>query len=256
MNKEQTGKLIAEARKEKRMTQQELADRLHITSKAVSKWETGVSVPDIGLLVPLSEVLGLSVTELLEGQRAVMPGDRTPEQVEDIVKTAIAFSEDTPEKRRTISKKRVLILVGSLIIAMLEALLVSLLELPVVQEASSADSAPRVYILLGVIFCGYFMLRAPERLPSYYDDHEISGFLDGFFRINIPGVSFNNRNWPHILRFCRIWTVLAIVIPIPIFTAMSLLLPSRYYLDGQHIALALFLGSLFIPICVIAKKYK
>ena len=43
MNKEWTGRLIAEARKEKHMTQQELADKLHITGKAVSKWETGVS---------------------------------------------------------------------------------------------------------------------------------------------------------------------------------------------------------------------
>ena len=43
MNKEMTGRLIAQVRKEKHMTQQELAEKLHITSKAVSKWETGVS---------------------------------------------------------------------------------------------------------------------------------------------------------------------------------------------------------------------
>ena len=44
MNKEKTGRLIAEARKEKHMTQQDLAEKLHITGKAVSKWETGVSL--------------------------------------------------------------------------------------------------------------------------------------------------------------------------------------------------------------------
>ena len=52
-----TGSFIAKKRKERNMSQRELADYLHITDKAISKWERGLSFPDITVLIPLSEVL-------------------------------------------------------------------------------------------------------------------------------------------------------------------------------------------------------
>ena len=52
-----TGSFIKELRKEKNMTQKQLADHLHITDRAVSKWERGVCAPDISLLEPLAEIL-------------------------------------------------------------------------------------------------------------------------------------------------------------------------------------------------------
>ncbi len=57
-------------RKEKGMTQSELADKLGISNKAVSKWETGESMPDTSLLVPLSGILGVTIDELLKGYTA------------------------------------------------------------------------------------------------------------------------------------------------------------------------------------------
>ena len=62
-----TGLYIAKKRKEKNMSQRELAEFLHITDKAVSKWERGLSFPDITILIPLSEVLGVSLYDLLTG---------------------------------------------------------------------------------------------------------------------------------------------------------------------------------------------
>ena len=61
------GSFIAQLRKENNMTQKELADRLHVTDKAVSKWETGKGLPDISLIEPLSAALGVSVVELMSG---------------------------------------------------------------------------------------------------------------------------------------------------------------------------------------------
>ena len=67
MDAQKTGYFIAEKRKEKNMSQKELAEHLHITDKAISKWERGLSFPDITILIPLSEVLGVSLYDLLTG---------------------------------------------------------------------------------------------------------------------------------------------------------------------------------------------
>ena len=60
------GDKIAEARRKVGLTQQQLAERLCVTNKAVSKWERGASLPDVALLVPLSRILGYSVQQLLD----------------------------------------------------------------------------------------------------------------------------------------------------------------------------------------------
>lgn len=69
MDENKIGKFIADLRKEKKMTQRNLAEQLHITDKAVSKWERGLSCPDITLLSPLAEILDVTTNELLNGQR-------------------------------------------------------------------------------------------------------------------------------------------------------------------------------------------
>ena len=69
MNCEKIGKFIATSRKQKGLTQTELADRLNITDRAVSKWERGKGCPDISLLEDLSKVLDVSIIELLKGEK-------------------------------------------------------------------------------------------------------------------------------------------------------------------------------------------
>ena len=62
-----TGDVIRALRESRKMTQEELAGRIHVSGKAVSKWETGRGYPDVSLLEPLSKALGISVIELLSG---------------------------------------------------------------------------------------------------------------------------------------------------------------------------------------------
>lgn len=69
MDKNITGRFIAELRKQKGFTQKELAEKLMVTDKAISRWETGKGLPDTSLLKPLGDVLGVSVTELLSGKK-------------------------------------------------------------------------------------------------------------------------------------------------------------------------------------------
>ena len=68
MDRYVTGAVIKKLREGKKMTQEELAERIHVSGKAVSKWETGAGFPDISLLEPLAEALGISVIELLSGE--------------------------------------------------------------------------------------------------------------------------------------------------------------------------------------------
>ena len=69
MDQVKTGKFISALRKEKGLTQVQLADMLGISDKTVSKWERGAGLPEVSLMLPLCETLGISVNELLTGER-------------------------------------------------------------------------------------------------------------------------------------------------------------------------------------------
>lgn len=69
MDNTKTGALIAARRKELGLTQKELAERLHLSDRTVSKWERGSGFPDVSLLEPLADTLSLSVLDLIEGER-------------------------------------------------------------------------------------------------------------------------------------------------------------------------------------------
>ena len=69
MDQNKMGKFIRELREEKGLTQKDIGDKLHITDNSVSKWERGINAPDIYYLGPLSEMLGVTVKELLNGER-------------------------------------------------------------------------------------------------------------------------------------------------------------------------------------------
>ena len=68
MNQVKIGKFIAQCRKEKNMTQAELAEKLNITDRAISKWETGKGMPDSSIMLDLCNELNISVNELLSGE--------------------------------------------------------------------------------------------------------------------------------------------------------------------------------------------
>ena len=72
MDQTKIGSFIAQCRKEKKLTQMQLAEKLGITDRAVSKWETGKSMPDSSIMLELCEILGITVNELLSGEVITM----------------------------------------------------------------------------------------------------------------------------------------------------------------------------------------
>ena len=69
MDPKKTGIIISDARKKVKMTQKDLADKLYVSDKAVSKWERGLCFPDISVLIPLTEILNISLYDLLRGEK-------------------------------------------------------------------------------------------------------------------------------------------------------------------------------------------
>lgn len=96
MDARKTGELISSARKEKGLTQAGLADILSVSDRAVSRWERGVGFPDISLLEPLSDALGLTPLDLLRGEKAdVTDADSA------VSETLCALQEKRRQTRRT-----------------------------------------------------------------------------------------------------------------------------------------------------------
>lgn len=117
MDNIKTGSLIKELRKEKNMTQKELADLLHITDRAVSKWERGLCAPDISTLEPLATILEVTVIELISGTRI-----DTQEYVADIdcaVKNVLSYSENEIVQKTKALKKKIVISAVSVCVLLL-----------------------------------------------------------------------------------------------------------------------------------------
>lgn len=91
MDKNATGRFIAELRKQKGFTQKELAEKLMVTDKAISRWKTGKGLPDTSLLKPLGDVLGVSVTELLSGKKIEEVDMK--ERADNIILEALNYSK-------------------------------------------------------------------------------------------------------------------------------------------------------------------
>ncbi len=68
MNQEKIGKFIAKKRKSKSLTQKQLVEKLGVSINAVSKWERGLCLMDLSLLKPLSQILGVTINEILSGE--------------------------------------------------------------------------------------------------------------------------------------------------------------------------------------------
>ena len=108
MNAAKTGALIAQVRREKELTQRDLAERLHVSVQAVSKWELGKNFPDLSLMEPLSDILDLTVSELLAGERGEAPKD-------ELVRDTLRLGEE--QLRPKIKRWRGLFIAAAIVLA-------------------------------------------------------------------------------------------------------------------------------------------
>ena len=252
IDKAKFGAFVAQLRKEKGLMQKELAEKLYVSDKAVSNWERGRSIPDVAILVPLAEILGVTVTELLECRRLPKDEPMDSQQTEEIVKKVIGLSEEEQRKYRPDRLKRGLQLFLCAAVGLLEIWVLTMLGYSMDEIFVSLGTM----MILMAIFGLYFCVFTKEKLPRYYDENRISSFSDGFLRMNMPGVYFNNRNWPHIVRAGQLWAMIGLVASPVFFFVMTKFLPAVWDAAAVYIILILVLGGLFIPMTVVARKYE
>ena len=124
MDQIKIGRLIAECRKKQGLTQLQLAEKLNITDRAVSKWETGRAMPDTSIMLELCQILGISVNELLIGEEFMMEqNDQKNEQL------LLDMAKELEKKNKTIWSSMWAIMIVS-IIGLIAGLLVAAFLIP------------------------------------------------------------------------------------------------------------------------------
>ena len=248
IDKELFGPFVAKLRKEKGYTQKELAEKLFISDKAVSKWETSVSIPDTNLLIPLAEIFGISVTELLMCKKIKAEDAIDPHDVESAIKTALNYPlQKTPRAFHAKQKWPILLFCSSL---------AGCVSLFICHQMKFNVSAVTTIFILSLIFGVYFCFFVKTRLPEFYDHNRCGLYYDGPVRMNVPGVVFTNSNWPYILRCIRVWSCLCLSLCPLINLVMNIVLPRLWIKIELYFILVLVLGGLFIPIYCVGRKYE
>lgn len=158
MDQIKIGMFIAELRKEKGLTQAALAEKLNITDRAVSKWERGISLPDSSTMLPLCEILGINVNELLTGERIDM--ENYNKKAEEIILEMTRMKEQRDKELLSLE-----IFIGALVAVIL---------LACVLTASFADIQTHFRVLLiiaGVVqfIIGMMYGLRIEQVAGYYE---------------------------------------------------------------------------------------
>ena len=185
MNQEKIGRFIAELRKEKNMTQQELADKLNITDRAISHWENGRSMPDAGVILELCKILNINVNELLSAKK--IKEEKYNERAE----------ESLLEMRREIETQNKRILTLNKIIINLAIIIFVVIGLAATFIEMSMLIRNIIFAvdLVMLILVGFFTLNILQK-TGYYECQEckhqyIPRYTQMFF--SMSGIT--NTNW-------------------------------------------------------------
>ena len=179
MDQMKIGKFIAERRKKMGFTQMQLAEKLNITDRAISKWETGKAMPDTSIMLELCNILGISVNDLLSGE--VVSMDNYNKQLEsNLLEMA---------KQKEVADKRLLsleIFIGVLVSAVMAAMILIATLVPM------ADLLKGVLITAGILqfAIGIIYALRIEQVAGYYlcakcGHRHVPGYVSVFFAMHM-----------------------------------------------------------------------
>lgn len=158
MDQIKIGKFISSCRKEQGMTQAALAEKLGISDRAVSKWETGKSMPDSGIMLELCELLGINVNELLSGERIMTEVyDKRAEE------NLLEMRRQVEEKNRQLLRTEYLIVIPAVVLGLVLILVTSFIEIPSVWRGTLIFFAVAMIVVFAFIAVGI------EQKAGYYE---------------------------------------------------------------------------------------
>lgn len=156
MNQVRIGKFISKCRKKKGITQNELAELLGVTNRAVSKWETGICMPDAGTIPELCQILDISISDLFSGEKSM-------ENNKDSEKFILKLVKEKAERDKQLLILEILIGILSTSVLVSFILLASFINVSVYVKF--------IIILCGIILfaVGIFYALLIERIAGYYE---------------------------------------------------------------------------------------
>lgn len=159
MDNEKFGKFIAMLRKEKGWTQLELAEKLNVTDKAVSKWERGKGFPDISTLKPLADVLEVSLLEIMQTEKLQKKAEVSTEKAQEALKNTISIVE----YQRTLERKNIIIGIVSVLACISLIFLVDVLH----WETFIFVCLPFIFFTIGILLLVMSVIKKRHRRPCF-----------------------------------------------------------------------------------------
>ena len=158
MNQVKVGKFIAECRKNNNLTQKQLAEKLNITDRAISKWENGRSLPDSSIMLELCDILKINVNDLLNGEVVLV--DNYKEKSEKLI---LEMAKQKEEADRRLLFLEIVIGVFSVIVLLGFSLVASVVQMP--------DWLRVVLVLTGFVLgmIGFMYALKIEQTAGYYE---------------------------------------------------------------------------------------
>lgn len=175
MNAQKCGEFIAELRKEKNLTQKDLANELNVSDKAISRWETGKGFPDVDSLQSLSKFFGITINELLAGEKAET---KTIEEIaeENIISAIVETEKNKKTKKSTIILS--IIVAFLLIIPLLKGSIESIAELlwkyTLIKDPWLIIF--NLFISLFIFFAGLVVYKGHYKILHKYHYHNVTDF--------------------------------------------------------------------------------
>lgn len=175
MDQIKIGKFITELRKEQGMTQAALAEKLGISDRAVSKWETGKSLPDSSIMLELCGLLNINVNELLSGERIMVERyDKTAEE------NLIAMKREVEEKNRQLLQTEVWLSIPAVASSLVLFFIASFLDLDIWLRICL------IAIGVAVVVASAFVAIGIEQKAGYYVCQECQhGYVPTYWQVNL-----------------------------------------------------------------------
>ena len=158
MDQIKIGKFIASCRKEGHMTQAELAEKLCISDRAVSKWETGRSMPDSGIMLELCELLNINVNKLLSGEKIM-----TESYDKRVEENLLAMRREIEERDKRMLRLETLLTLPTIIVGIILIVLAVLLVMPIWLRIALVAFTVAMILVVGFIAVGI------EQKAGYYE---------------------------------------------------------------------------------------